>query len=156
MKERKMEQRNGAQVLKRGTSILLFISHLGLASDNQLRTYIVHVRKLNSQERESWYRSFLPDTATTNSSSSEPRMVYAYSEVIHGFAARLTPEEVESMKAKMASSMLTLMSSFTFKQPEPPSSSGLALNRDSGHMVGSEMAPSLAFVTQAYGRNTRL
>ncbi|KAL4188136.1 hypothetical protein AMTRI_Chr09g42600 [Amborella trichopoda] len=102
-----MEQRNGAQVLKRGNTIMLFIfiSHLGLASANQLRTYIVLVRKpeagtLNSQERESWYGSFLPDTPATSSSSSEPRMVYAYSELIHGFAARLTSEEVESMKAK--------------------------------------------------------
>ncbi|XP_006857969.2 subtilisin-like protease SBT1.7 [Amborella trichopoda] len=74
------------------------------AVKQQLETYIIHVRQpesgiSSSLERESWYKSFFPKTLTS-SSATESRMVYAYNKVIDGFAARLTTEEVESMKAK--------------------------------------------------------
>ncbi|KAL4188122.1 hypothetical protein AMTRI_Chr09g22350 [Amborella trichopoda] len=116
-----MCQRNGA-ALKRTTSIFFFLCAMALvhgfsfacasrlhrpsalAAESELRTYIVHVRlpELGFQslmDRESYYRSFLPN-ALTESSSADERMIYAYSEVIKGFAAKLSPEEVEAMKAK--------------------------------------------------------
>ncbi|KAJ8633659.1 hypothetical protein MRB53_026995 [Persea americana] len=68
-----------------------------------LQTYIVHVRQLenevftSSEDRESWYRSFLPASVA---SSEENRMVYSYTHAITGFAAQLSEEEVEAMKGK--------------------------------------------------------
>lgn len=51
----------------------------------------------SSDEREKWYKSFLP---TRIASSGEPRMIYSYSNVISGFAARLTEKELAEMKKK--------------------------------------------------------
>lgn len=69
---------------------------------SSLQTYIVHVKQpenkvfASSEDRESWYRSFLP---VGIASSDEPRMVYAYNNVISGFAARLSEKEVKAMEA---------------------------------------------------------
>ncbi|KAH7672169.1 Peptidase S8 subtilisin-related protein, partial [Dioscorea alata] len=63
-------------------------------------TYIVHVQPrkdnqfLGDEEREAWHRSFLPNTTLD---SGEQQLVYSYQEVISGFTARLTSEEVEDM-----------------------------------------------------------
>lgn len=68
----------------------------------QMQTYIVHVQKskgtkfLHFRDKVNWYLSFLPNSTLD---SGEPRMLYAYRHVISGFAARLTPEEVEAMEA---------------------------------------------------------
>ncbi|MQL94588.1 hypothetical protein Taro_027246 [Colocasia esculenta] len=73
------------------------------ASSSQLQTYIVHLRKpahmvsASPSELEVWHRSFLP---TPSLDSGEPRMVYSYGRAISGFAAKLTPEEVDAMAAK--------------------------------------------------------
>ncbi|KAJ8511735.1 hypothetical protein OPV22_002169 [Ensete ventricosum] len=74
-------------------SLLLLTSAEGV----RRRTYIVHVQPPESaalgasSDRESWYRSFL---ATV---SSEVQMIYMYTNVISGFAARLTELELEAM-----------------------------------------------------------
>ncbi|XP_008796316.2 subtilisin-like protease 4 [Phoenix dactylifera] len=66
-----------------------------------MRTYIVHVQKpkgtkfLRFKDRVAWYKSFLPNTTVD---SGEPRLIYAYRHVISGFAAMLTPKEVETME----------------------------------------------------------
>ncbi len=71
---------------------------------NNLQTYIIHVKQLEgrvfaqSEDRESWYRSFLP--TTTASSDKQPQMVYSYHNVISGFVARLTQKEVRAMEEK--------------------------------------------------------
>ena len=66
-----------------------------------MRTYIVHVQKpkgtkfLGFRDRVAWYKSFLPNTTLD---SGEPRLIYAYRHVISGFAAMLTPKEVQVME----------------------------------------------------------
>ncbi|MQL97692.1 hypothetical protein Taro_030391 [Colocasia esculenta] len=65
------------------------------------RLYIVHLlppqhRLLSStEELKAWYRSFLP---TLMLDSGKPRMVHSYTKAISGFAAWLTPREVENMR----------------------------------------------------------
>ncbi|KAG0499929.1 hypothetical protein HPP92_000001 [Vanilla planifolia] len=64
------------------------------------RIYIVHVTKPSDKkfhlfkQRKEWYMSYLPNTTL---SSGWPRLVYAYRQVITGFAAWLTQEEVNAM-----------------------------------------------------------
>ncbi|CAA3011690.1 subtilisin-like protease [Olea europaea subsp. europaea] len=89
--------------------ILNFHSFLATFSNDipekgKLETYIVHVEApdtqifTQSQDLKSWYNSFLP--TITTSSSDNPRMIYSYNNVIKGFAARLSPDEVKEMKKK--------------------------------------------------------
>ncbi|KAH7514048.1 hypothetical protein FEM48_Zijuj11G0047200 [Ziziphus jujuba var. spinosa] len=69
-----------------------------------VQTYIVHVKQpegrvlLQSEDLESWHKSFLP--AKTDSPDRQPNLVYSYRNVISGFAARLTLEEVKAMEEK--------------------------------------------------------
>ncbi|PKA52300.1 Subtilisin-like protease [Apostasia shenzhenica] len=85
-----------------------FLPLFGLrSSDGEMNTYIVHVlpRRPSSdqlllsteEERLRYHMSFLP---VTPESSGEPRLIYSYSHVISGFAARLTAAEVRAMEAR--------------------------------------------------------
>ncbi|XP_059291408.1 subtilisin-like protease [Lycium ferocissimum] len=75
-----------------------------------LETYIVHVespesristQSLSDQDLESWYLSFLPNTiASTSSNEEAPRLVYSYRNVMKGFAARLSAEQMKEMEKK--------------------------------------------------------
>ncbi|KAJ0960897.1 hypothetical protein J5N97_001195 [Dioscorea zingiberensis] len=64
--------------------------------------YIVHVQRpkgkelLGDEDREAWHRSFLPNKTLD---SGRPRLIYSYRDVIGGFAARLTKEEVKAMES---------------------------------------------------------
>ncbi|KAJ0963707.1 hypothetical protein J5N97_028829 [Dioscorea zingiberensis] len=89
----------------------MFLIHgqlLPIINDNggntsQTQVYIVHVLKpegvsfLGAEDLETWHKSFLPNTTLD---TGEPRLLYSYKEAISGFAARLTPEEVNAMKNK--------------------------------------------------------
>lgn len=74
------------------------------ASVSSVQTYIVHVKQpegrllSQSDDLASWHRSFL--AAKTASSERQQQMVYSYRNVLSGFAARLTQEEVKAMEEK--------------------------------------------------------
>ncbi|KAG1362753.1 subtilisin-like protease SBT1.7 [Cocos nucifera] len=70
-----------------------------------LKTYIIHVHPNleytpsdDPDELEKWHKSFLPSNVP---GSGESRLVYSYSNVINGFAARLTEGELAEMKKKV-------------------------------------------------------
>ncbi|KAJ4848286.1 hypothetical protein Tsubulata_017956, partial [Turnera subulata] len=75
-----------------------------VTKESNLQTYIVHVTPLESkvfaelEDLESWHRSFLPFNAA--SSEQRQRLLYSYRNVISGFSARLTEEEVKAMEQK--------------------------------------------------------
>ncbi|XP_047951495.1 subtilisin-like protease 4 [Salvia hispanica] len=85
------------------TSLPLFASQI--PNKNSLQIYIVHVEAPDahvaseSEDLESWYRSFLPAT-TTSSSEDEAQLVYSYRHVLKGFAAKLSPDHVKEMEKK--------------------------------------------------------
>ncbi|PKU63629.1 hypothetical protein MA16_Dca022155 [Dendrobium catenatum] len=67
------------------------------------QVYIIDVDRheqhelLTDGDLESFHRSFLPNSTLD---SGEPRLVYSYRHVLNGFAARLTPGELETVKSK--------------------------------------------------------
>ncbi|XP_072968067.1 subtilisin-like protease [Typha angustifolia] len=70
-------------------------------SSYQTQIYIVHVdppsndmELLGAVELQQYHLSFLPNTTLD---SGEPRLIYSYHYAFSGFAARLTPDEVETM-----------------------------------------------------------
>lgn len=88
--------------------ILFFFFHSNCAlqeTGSTLETYIVHVHPspssskslLTVEEREHWHKSFLP---SDDVDSGETRLIYSYHNVISGFAARLTREELAEMESK--------------------------------------------------------
>ncbi|XP_059294706.1 subtilisin-like protease 4 [Lycium ferocissimum] len=79
--------------------LVIFASH-----ENNKDIYIVHLESpdqaqifSNFEDLHNWHHSFLPSN-TDNSSSSH--IVYSYRNVLNGFAARLNPEEVATLKDK--------------------------------------------------------
>ncbi|KAH7512670.1 hypothetical protein FEM48_Zijuj12G0115500 [Ziziphus jujuba var. spinosa] len=72
---------------------------------SSLQTYIVFTKKpeaagansLQHEDLNAWYQSFLP---TATSSNHQPQIVHTYRNVVTGFAARLTPEQVKAMEGK--------------------------------------------------------
>jgi hypothetical protein len=81
------------------------VSSVTKATDmSNLQNYIIHVKQpegrvfAQSEDRESWHCSFLP--TTTANLDKQSRMLYSYQNVISGFSARLTQEEVRAMEEK--------------------------------------------------------
>lgn len=85
--------------------VLLGLCHVSIAAPlmknkkiDQRKTYIVHMAK--SQMPESfddhthWYDSSL------KSVSESAKMIYTYTNVLHGFSTRLTPQEAQSLEAQ--------------------------------------------------------
>ncbi|ONK62627.1 uncharacterized protein A4U43_C07F6140 [Asparagus officinalis] len=95
-------------------SSLLFIAFLvafsftSSSSANSLQTYVIHVQRNiaddfptnNADDLETWYRSFLPQIDTNSVVDDSDRLVYSYSKVFSGFAARLTDEELNLTSKK--------------------------------------------------------
>ncbi|XP_075508649.1 subtilisin-like protease [Primulina tabacum] len=65
-------------------------------SDN-LQTYIVHVEP-QSQDLQTWYNSFVPSNPETSARKS--RIIYFYNNVLSGFAAKLTADDLKTMQQK--------------------------------------------------------
>ncbi|KAL3647237.1 hypothetical protein CASFOL_008205 [Castilleja foliolosa] len=65
-------------------------------TSSEVKSYIIHVKQLyNNDNLLHYHNSFLPPVPTSNDS-----FLYSYKHVISGFAARLTAQELEAMKAK--------------------------------------------------------
>ncbi|TQE12578.1 hypothetical protein C1H46_001790 [Malus baccata] len=104
-----MENKRGAAMhvlYLLGFTFMFFLSVAVAQEKNGMQTYIVFVEKPVSQkfsdqlDLESWYQSFLPETAQSSNQETSSRIVHAYRKVVTGFAAKLTPEEVKAMKNK--------------------------------------------------------
>lgn len=73
---------------------------------SNLQNYIIQVKQpkgrvlSESQDLESWYKSFLPARTAASSDDSQPRILYSYRNVMNGFAARLTQDQVRAMEKK--------------------------------------------------------
>ncbi|KAJ0775326.1 putative cucumisin [Helianthus annuus] len=92
------------------TTILTFT----LANAAELETYIVHLDTpigqhfFKKQDRENWYHAYLPQT--TSGANEEPAtIVFAYHNVLNGFAAKLSAEHVKAMES---------MEGFLFARPQ--------------------------------------
>ncbi|KDP25553.1 hypothetical protein JCGZ_20709 [Jatropha curcas] len=78
-------------------------SDTNVKEESELETYIVFLEKpegmmfTDSKDLDSWYQSFLPDDTL---SSNKPRLVHSYHQVVTGFAAKLTAEEVKEIEKK--------------------------------------------------------
>ncbi|XP_020548617.1 subtilisin-like protease SBT1.7 [Sesamum indicum] len=102
------QQKNCKPLPKMICVFLLFVISLlssqPVIAQSTRQTYIVHVNLPadqvpgESRDLETWYRSFLPE-ATAN--SEEPsRIRHRYRNVVTGFAAKLSPEDVKEMEKK--------------------------------------------------------
>ncbi|XP_028787848.1 subtilisin-like protease SBT1.2 [Neltuma alba] len=86
--------------------VLVFVLSLfSNSAQSSPQTYIIHVERpqgrilAQSEDLESWYRSFFPPTIMS-SDEEQPRLLYSYRNVMSGFAARLTLEELRPMQQK--------------------------------------------------------
>ncbi|XP_019070611.1 subtilisin-like protease 4 [Solanum lycopersicum] len=86
-----------------GLICVLFLFSTNATEQNNSQIYIVHCefpsgeRTSKYQDLESWYLSFLPAT-TSDSSREAPRLIYSYRNVLTGFAAKLSQEDIKEME----------------------------------------------------------
>ncbi|KAG5593067.1 hypothetical protein H5410_043581 [Solanum commersonii] len=86
-----------------GLICVLFPYTTNATEQNNSQIYIVHCafpdgkRTTRNQDLESYYLSFLPAT-TSDSSREAPRLIYSYRNVITGFAAKLSLEDLKEME----------------------------------------------------------
>ncbi|KAK4728623.1 hypothetical protein R3W88_021611 [Solanum pinnatisectum] len=90
--------------------VFIFCSFPWPTIQNDLETYIVNVESPESvistqssvTDLDNYYLSFLPKTTTISSSGNEEpaSMIYSYHNVMKGFSARLTAEQVKEMEKK--------------------------------------------------------
>ncbi|KAM0835343.1 hypothetical protein ACQ4PT_063001 [Festuca glaucescens] len=80
---------------------------LGASYLRARKNYIVHLdpRASPADSLEDWHRSFLPvataplDSEEDGAGDDGPRIIYSYNDVFTGFAARLTDEEADALRA---------------------------------------------------------
>ncbi|KAK1695482.1 hypothetical protein QYE76_012179 [Lolium multiflorum] len=81
--------------------------HLGVSYLRARKNYIVHLdpRSRPADSLDVWHRSFLPqataplDSEDDGAGDAGPRIIYSYTDVFTGFAARLTDEEADALRA---------------------------------------------------------
>ncbi|KAJ0555605.1 putative cucumisin [Helianthus annuus] len=115
------------------------ILNLSLVVAKETETYIVQLScppdhiNAETEHLESWYKTFLP---TVNTDSDEkPEMVYAYRNVLKGFAAKLTVEqasEIEKLDGAILAQPERILSLYTTHTPN-----FLGLNQNFGFWRGS-------------------
>ncbi|OIT39356.1 PREDICTED: subtilisin-like protease SBT1.7 [Nicotiana attenuata] len=109
--------------------VLLCLCHLSVAtigsSSNKKSTYIVHVAKSQMPEsfedHKHWYDSSL------KSVSDSAEMLYVYNNVVHGFSARLTVQEAESLERQ--SGILSVLPEMKYELHTTRTPSFLGLDR---------------------------
>lgn len=85
-------------------ALIVTLSFYSNVAQSNPQTYIIQVKQpddrifAQSEDLDSWYHSFMP--TTTMSSEEQPRMIYSYRNIMSGFAARLTREELRAVEQK--------------------------------------------------------
>ncbi|KAJ3680493.1 hypothetical protein LUZ60_016771 [Juncus effusus] len=113
--------------------------------ENKLQNYIVIVRRTDDadssalEDAERWHTSLL---STVCKDSAASRLIYSYSTIVNGFAARLTEQEVESMskrswfvRATLANKPYKLMTTHTPDFLGVRGSSGVWTNNNMGEGI---------------------
>lgn len=103
------------------------------------KNYVVHLEPREEGSTgpvEQWHRSFLPEAAATPDSASDaaagdgPRIIYSYSHVLSGFAARLSDEEAEQLRNKAGCVRLYPEEFLPLATTHSPGFLGLHLGKD--------------------------
>ncbi|KAL6648908.1 hypothetical protein ACP70R_013132 [Stipagrostis hirtigluma subsp. patula] len=80
---------------------LVFFALLAVTFAQERKNYVVHLEPRDdggADSVEMWHRSFLPEATLDSAADDGPRIIYSYSHVLSGFAARLTEEEAERLR----------------------------------------------------------
>ena len=91
--------------------LLLLAQLLGAChGQEQRKNYVVHLEPRDDEGSaalpvEDWHRSFLPEAAPSSAgdggADAGPRIIYSYSHVLTGFAARLSDAEAEALRGRV-------------------------------------------------------
>ncbi|KAL5217317.1 hypothetical protein ABZP36_018001 [Zizania latifolia] len=84
-------------------SLVVSSALLAVSCAQERKNYVVHLEPREDGSADSvelWHRSFLPEATTDPAGDDGPRIIYSYSHVLTGFAARLTDEEAETLRKK--------------------------------------------------------
>uniref|UniRef100_A0A453J709 Peptidase S8/S53 domain-containing protein n=1 Tax=Aegilops tauschii subsp. strangulata TaxID=200361 RepID=A0A453J709_AEGTS len=89
--------------------LLLLLGACHGQQPEQRKNYVVHLEPRDDEGSaavpvEDWHRSFLPEAAPTSAgdggADAGPRIIYSYSHVLTGFAARLSDAEAEALRGR--------------------------------------------------------
>lgn len=88
--------------------LLLLAQLLGACRGDERKNYVVHLEPRDDEGSaalpvEDWHRSFLPEAAPSSAgdgADAGPRIIYSYSHVLTGFAARLSDAEAEALRGR--------------------------------------------------------
>ncbi|KAL3649839.1 hypothetical protein CASFOL_006242 [Castilleja foliolosa] len=108
---------------------LLIIFTPSTIATKKTQTYIIHVRlpgngifENSNQELERWYESFLPISKRNDSGTS---IIHIYRHVMNGFAAKLTPQELEEISMMDGFVYARAAKKFKFQTTHTPNFLGL-------------------------------
>ncbi|KAF7051203.1 hypothetical protein CFC21_059469 [Triticum aestivum] len=92
-------------------AVLLLVAQLlgACHGQEQRKNYVVHLEPRDDEGSaavpvEDWHRSFLPEAAPSSAgdggADAGPRIIYSYSHVLTGFAARLSDAEADALRGR--------------------------------------------------------